>query len=216
MDDSYRMIALHRGFTKYLRNINNPIVKIKVELNGEKIKTYSFPKQVRIRSILPKLKLGKIYSMDLYYKEEADYYRCDLKNLIVIQTEDHLYIYKNNNGVLSDPQSDYLLFGYFKKKLVIQEVDMKIYNFHIYSITNEKIDDVKMMNTDFNETICIDANKNLDMKKRIEKILCNYVYKIHQQSEKYDEDKNVWDVEVNVMIEGKKNILKRIWNAIIP
>jgi hypothetical protein len=217
MDDPYRMIARHRGFSKYIYNLNNRIVKIKVVLNGEKIKTYSYPDQVRIRSILPKLETGKIYSMNLFYKEEGDYYRWDLKNLIVIQTEHDVDIFKNQNGVLTDPKSDYLLFGYFKKKLIIQEVDMKIYNFHVHSITNEKIiDKGKMMNMniDFNETICIDANKVLDTEKRIEKILCNYVYDIHQQSERYDEDKGVWDVEVQVMMGGKKNIWKRIWNAI--
>jgi hypothetical protein len=92
---------------------------------------------------------------------------------------------------------------------------MKIYNFHIHSITNEKIiDNEKMINMDFNETLCIDSNKDLDTIKKIEKILCNYVYDIHHQSERFDEEKGMWDVEVQVMIEGKKNIWKRIWNAI--
>ena len=213
--DPYRMIARHRGFSKYLRNLNNRMVKIKVVLNGEKIKTYSFTDQVRLRSILPKLEPNKIYSMNLYYKEEGEYDRCDLKNLIVIQTDNRIDIFKNKRGVLSDPKSDYLLFGYFKKKLIIQEVDMKIYNFYIHSITSEKIDEKMMMNMDFNKTICVYSNKDMDMKKEIEKILCNYVYDIRQKSEKYDEHLGVWEVEVQVSIERKKNIWKRLWNAII-
>jgi hypothetical protein len=212
MEDPYRMIARHRGLTKYLKNLTDSIVKIKVVLNGEKVQTYSYNDQVRLRTIIPKLEPKKVYSMNLFYKEEGDYYRADLKDLIVIQNENQqIDIFKNKKGFLSNPRSDYLIFGYLKKKLILQIIDMKIYNFHIHSITNDN-GNGKMMNMDFFQTFCWDENKELPIETVLNKILIDYGFEIQQSSVLYDEHNGVWNVEVIVKIKSKKNWLQRGWN----
>lgn len=217
------MITRHRGLTKHFQNMSNPIVKVKVVLNEQKIKTYSYPKEARLRNILPDLKKDNIYSLDLYYKEEGYYYPSSLKDLILTTEDDRINIYENKNGRLSDPKSDYILFGYSKKKIIIQEVDRKIYHIHIsqknrdnsVERNKEQKIDLTRMDIEFHQTICVD--KEIDIVKEIDRILSDYNYEIYQTSDISDEywgHKRIRDVDVQVVIERKKNIWRRIWNVL--
>jgi hypothetical protein len=244
MEKSYGSITRHRNLTKYLWNLSNPIVKVKVVLNNKKIKTYSYLNEARLRNVLPDLEEYKIYSLDLYYKEDGYYYPSSLKNLILMREGDKIDIYESKNGKLSDPKCDYLLFGHSKKKIMIQEVDKKIYHIHIRNVSNERnkeqMMDLRETDIEFHRTICIDMNKELDIDKKISKILCNYVYEILHQSvernaeqsaeksaersytkemetlnvENYNENKKNWNIDIQVCIIRKKNIWRRIWNEL--
>jgi hypothetical protein len=211
MDNQYRLMTRHRGIVDYLQNISNPFVKVKVTLNGKKLDTHIYPDQVRLRSILPDLEINKIYLLNLYYKENGEYYLSELKNIILVKEDDKICIYENKNGRLNGPISNYLLFGYSKKKIVIQEVDKKIIHIHIQSLSNEKLTQSINGANEFYESICIDGDKEIDIDRKIDDILCNYVYQI-QKKEKIDEDKNICQVYVEVVVDRKKNIWRRFFN----
>lgn len=212
MDHPYRMMMRHQGLIDYLQDLTNPIVKVKVVFNGQKMDTRSFPHQARLRNILPELQNDKVYSLNVYYKENG-YYMIDLKNLILFKNGNKILIYKDKNGRLSGPKSDYLLFGYSTKKVIIQETTKNIYHLHIESIPNstrtEESSDASMIGTEWNEMICMDDHQEIDMKKQVDTILCNYLYHIEDtwccQSDRRD-------IHVQVVIARKKNLWRRFLN----
>lgn len=219
MDHPYRMMR-HQGLIDCLQNLSNPIVKVKVVLNGQKMDTLSFPHQARLRSILPDLENDKVYSLNVYYKENG-YYMIDLSNLILFKNDNKILIYKDKGGHLSKPKPDYLLFGYSTKKVIIQETTKNIYHLHIESLPNpmrpEESSSVSMIGFEHNEMICRDDNEEIDMKKHLDRILCNYLYHIENIEYLVDQDKlccqsDRGEISVQVEIEGKRNIWRRFLN----
>lgn len=209
MDHPYRMIMRHQGLIDYLQNLSNPIVKVKVVFNGQKMDTRSFPHQARLRNILPELQNDKVYSLNVYYKENG-YYMIDLKNLILFKNGNKIFIYKDKNGRLSGPKPDYLLFGYSTKKVIIQETTKSIYHLHITnSMRPEESSDASMIGVEWNEMICADDQQEIDMKKELDRILCNYLYHIENVEYLVDDRR---DIHVQVVIEGKRNIWRRFLN----
>jgi hypothetical protein len=157
------------------------LVHVKVILNHNKIGDYILTKGVRLRKLIPDLEPLKLYSLNLLYKENGEYLQSDIRNFFLVVDEEKKLlilspIYSLNRKYYLEIVKDFSLEGSATKKIVIQDTDYKFYDIHISSVHSESIDQKRIY--DFNSSILLASNKNIDLQKELAKKLSKYIFQV--------------------------------------
>lgn len=219
---------------EHLRNLSNENIHIKVFLNQTKIIDY-LVSNVSLRKLIRSFELEKLqlYKLNLFYKNNGEYYLSDLKNLfLVVDAQNKLVILEPIKICPTDKQSmylrvcgDYLLQGQSTKKIMIDKTDFKLYDIHVCAVHSEK-SVAQQRIYDFNTSIILASNsKNrINIKKEVDKKLNKFIFDFNKiicsddciigQDGIVIQSESTNKIYIETLIERKKGLFERIFNFV--
>ena len=213
---------------EHLRNLSRDNIHVKVYLNQTKIIDYLIS-NVSLRKLIRQLDLEplQLYRLNLFYKDNGEYYLSDLKNLfLVVDAQNKLVIFEPTKYFSSDKRSmylrvcnDYLLQGQATKKIMIEKTDYCLFDIHVCSGHSEK-SVAQQRIYDFNTSIIMASNSRVNIKKEVEKKLNKFIFDYNKivcsddcivgQDGLVLKSESTNKVYIETYIERKKGLLERL------
>jgi len=207
---------------EHLRNLSNDTLHVKVFLNQSKVGDYLM-RNLTLRKVMPELEKLKLYTLNLYYKDNGEYYLSDLRDVfIVLDAEDKLAMFEpvkyENSKIYLKYIRDCSLLGHSTKKIMIERTNYKLYDIHVCSVHSES-SVAQPRVYDFNTSVIIATDEEFSIHQEVSRKLSRYIFDIHKIvcSEGCSKNENGWITEsdltnkiyVEVKLERKKRWRER-------
>ena len=210
---------------QHLRNLSNTNVHAKVFLNQVKVGDYLL-QDISLRKLIPPLEKLKLYIMNVYYKDNGEYYLTELKNLfLVVDAEDRLVIFEpvkyENSKIYLKIIRNYSLIGHATKKIMIEETTKyKLYDIHVCSVHSEaSVGQPRIYH--FNKSIILASDEEIFLTHEVSKKLNKYKFQTNKIvcSEGCEKNENGWitdadttnKIYVEVNLEREKRWRERMF-----
>jgi hypothetical protein len=210
-------------FAKFLKSYSNrELIHIKVIYNKTKIAEYTYFHDVCMKTVLPKIKKNKIYSISLLYKEYGDYVDTEITEYYLFKDDnDSIYLLEphlQNKIIFLTEIPDIKMSGTSTKKIVVEELNKRIFGveidgFHI----EENLNKIPL----FEKKYLVISSDGLDLGRILQKKIKNkYEYEIldlHSDENitmdedlKFQSEKSINRIHLALHIKRKKGWFERL------
>ena len=210
-----------KSIQNWVRTSSVRITHVKVYFNKTKIVDYTNHGVTFLKNVLPKLKPNRLYSVNVFYKENGMYYDTDIihayafldrQDKVILVCQKRSFFGELPKKQYVEISGDFYFTGQATKKVVVEEVPFSILDLHVFGN-----DELKPLN----KHVYIVWKDQLNIFYEVDKILSDYEYdwvsepemnercKMNELGDLVEKD---WTntICVNVKINRKRGIWERI------
>ena len=155
--------------------------------------------KIHLKSCIPILKPGKVYRIDISYKDELNMYsKLNVHPIfaLVLGNEKVSFYYYISELIPTkyvNHIEDYTIYGPSKKKISIRKSRKSFYQLEVMT-----------QDASMNHQILLFSHKPVDWKKELEKKFSNYIYEIKDYTLRQED--NIYFIQIKIDILSKKTL----------
>jgi len=177
-----------------------PFFKMKIILNGEKIKCGYIKNKTTLKKWIHTLDIteNRIYKLTILYKSQGDYIvDSDSVNYFFKSGQNIYFLEPSSNFFINDKYKmvgDFWIFGRSSKKIMIEETNENLHHIQLHCNYNQE------MTKTFNSEIYLVTKESVDVLVECREYLCKkFYFEIQNFVERKDQNVYCYEVQVNIL-----------------
>lgn len=206
---------VNSNLIELIRYNEYPFFKMKIVLNGEKIKCGYIKNKTTLKKWIYTLDIeeNRIYKLTILYKCQGDYILDnDCVNYFFKSGQNIYFLERSSNFFINDKYKivgDFWIFGRSSKKIMIEETNENVHHIQLHCNYNQE------MTKSLNSNIYLITRENVDVLLECKEYLAKkFYFEIQNVVERKDQNVYSYEVQVNILkskswIDNIKNLLTK-------